>query len=62
MADTDAPETIEVTSRDVKCDGGGGAMGHPTVYYHIGDAGFVECGYCDLRFELAAEAGGGGGH
>ena len=62
MADTDAPETIEVTSRDVKCDGGGGGLGHPAVFYHIGDAGFVECGYCDRRFELAAGAGGGGGH
>ncbi|WP_420871276.1 zinc-finger domain-containing protein [Marinicauda algicola] len=34
------------------CDGGGGALGHPRVYYELGDEGFVECGYCDRRFVL----------
>lgn len=52
-----APEIIEVTSRRVKCDGGGGALGHPVVFYDIGADGFVECGYCDRRFVLAAGAG-----
>lgn len=54
-----APEIVEVTSRRVKCDGGGGALGHPVVYYDIGEGNFVECGYCDRRFVLIAGAGDG---
>jgi len=54
-----APEVITVTSRRVKCDGGGGALGHPVVFYDMGDADFVECLYCDRRFVLAAGAGDG---
>jgi uncharacterized Zn-finger protein len=53
-----APELIIVTSRRVKCDGGGGALGHPVVYYDIGEKDYVECGYCDRRFVLAEGAGG----
>ncbi|MEQ1707519.1 MAG: zinc-finger domain-containing protein [Terricaulis sp.] len=53
-----APEIITVTSRRVKCDGGGGALGHPVVYYDIGEKDYVECGYCDRRFVLADGAGG----
>lgn len=45
-----APEVIEVTTRRVSCDGGGGALGHPRVYYTIGDEDFVVCGYCDRRY------------
>ncbi len=52
------PETIEVTSKRVMCDGGGGALGHPRVWYDMGDADFVECGYCDRRFVLKAGSGG----
>lgn len=51
-----APEIIEVASRKVKCDGGGGALGHPVVWYDMGEEDFVECGYCDRRFVLAAGA------
>ncbi len=46
------PETIDVETRDVSCDGGG-ALGHPLVYLTIGAQGWVECGYCDRRFVLA---------
>ncbi len=53
-----APEVIEVRSRRVKCDGGGGALGHPVVYYDMGEDDFVECLYCDRRFVLAADADG----
>lgn len=53
-----APEVITVSSRKVKCDGGGGALGHPVVYYEMGEERFVECGYCDRRFVLADGAGG----
>ena len=47
-----APEVIVSSSRRVKCDGGGGALGHPVVYYDMGEEDFVECGYCDRRFVL----------
>ena len=56
--DTDVPETEEVTTRRISCDGGGGALGHPRVWLSIGDEGWVECGYCDKRFVLAEGAGG----
>ena len=50
-----APEVVEVTSRKVKCDGGGGALGHPVVWYDMGEESFVECGYCDRRFVLVGD-------
>jgi uncharacterized Zn-finger protein len=52
-----APEVITVTSRRVKCDGGNGALGHPVVFYDMGEEDFVECGYCDRRFVLAEGVG-----
>lgn len=58
QAQAPAPETITVTSRRVKCDGGGGALGHPVVYYDMGEENSVECLYCDRRFVLAEGAGG----
>jgi uncharacterized Zn-finger protein len=50
-----APEIIMVTSKKVKCDGGG-ALGHPVVYYDMGEDDFVECLYCDRRFVLGDHA------
>lgn len=52
-------EVIVSASRRVKCDGGGGAMGHPVVFYDMGEENFVECLYCDRRFTLDPAAGGG---
>ncbi len=52
-----APETMEVTTSRVACDGGGGALGHPRVYLEMGDESFVECPYCDKRFVLKDGAG-----
>ena len=49
-----APEVIVVRSKRVACDGVGGALGHPRVYLEMGEADFVECGYCDRRFVLAS--------
>lgn len=54
-----APETVKVTTRRVSCDGasegpGGAALGHPRVWLEIDEKGWVECGYCDRRFELVA--------
>ena len=53
-----APETEEVSSLKVACDGGEGALGHPRVWLVIPqDTGWAECGYCDKRFVLKAGAG-----
>ena len=54
-----APEVVYVRSHRIACDGVGGALGHPRVWLEMGGAGFVECPYCDRRFELAPEAGAG---
>ncbi len=56
------PETIDVSTAEVSCDGGGGALGHPLVYLKIGPEGWVECPYCDRRFALDDGAGAGVGH
>ena len=50
-ADT-APEVILVDDRRIACDGGGGALGHPMVYYEMGDDDFVVCGYCGRKYIL----------
>lgn len=53
-----APETIEVTTSRVACDGSGGAGGHPRVWLQIDPAkGYVECGYCDRKYVLKPGAG-----
>lgn len=41
---------IEVSTRKVSCDGGGGALGHPLTYYVIGECNYVKCKYCDREF------------
>ncbi|MEL6725009.1 MAG: zinc-finger domain-containing protein [Pseudomonadota bacterium] len=46
------PEVIYVDERKVSCNGGGGALGHPIVWYEMGDDDVVECRYCDRRFIL----------
>ena len=48
----DAPETIVTDEHRVACDGGNGPLGHPIVWYEMGDDEMVECGYCDRRFVL----------
>jgi uncharacterized Zn-finger protein len=50
------PEIRVVRSKRVACNGVGGALGHPMVYLEMGEEDFVECGYCDRRFELAPDA------
>lgn len=49
---TQAPETILVDddSDEVSCDGGGGALGHPKVWYTFDGQDSVACGYCDRLF------------
>jgi uncharacterized Zn-finger protein len=53
-----SPEVVVVRSRRIACDGVGGALGHPRVYLEMGGEPFVECGYCDRRFVLAAGSAG----
>ncbi|MGQ0527353.1 MAG: zinc-finger domain-containing protein [Alphaproteobacteria bacterium] len=47
-----APEIIQVPddADQVSCDGGGGALGHPVVWYSFDDSTCVTCGYCDRVF------------
>lgn len=46
------PETILVENDvdEISCDGGGGALGHPKVWYTFDGQDRVECGYCDRLF------------
>lgn len=46
------PELIYVPANtdQVKCDGGGGPLGHPVVYYSFDGKDRVECMYCDRCF------------
>ncbi|WOI53242.1 zinc-finger domain-containing protein [Parvularcula sp. LCG005] len=46
----DAMEVLFTEQRRVACQGPGGALGHPRVFYTIGDKGYAECGYCDRVF------------
>jgi len=47
-----APEIIEVSpdADSVRCDGGGGPMGHPVVWYSFDGRDRLECAYCDRLF------------
>jgi uncharacterized Zn-finger protein len=56
------PETIEVTTDRVGCDGGGGALGHPLVYLNLTKEGFVDCPYCSRHYVLKEGAKIGHGH
>ncbi|MCB1783019.1 MAG: zinc-finger domain-containing protein [Alphaproteobacteria bacterium] len=52
MTNARTHETITVpTDTDgVSCDGGGGALGHPKVWYGFNDQKNVHCLYCDRVF------------
>ena len=45
-------DTVYVETTQVHCEGNGGALGHPRVYYKIGETGDVVCSYCSRRFVL----------
>lgn len=53
------PETFLVPkdTGHVSCNGGGGALGHPKVYYTFDGQDEVVCGYCDRLFTRTAQAG-----
>ena len=49
-------ETVEVSSANVACDGGPGALGHPKVYLNLAKDGRIDCPYCGKHFVLKAGA------
>lgn len=55
---SEAPEIIHVDDHadGVMCDGGGGALGHPKVWYSFDGKDFIECGYCDRQFIKKAKS------
>lgn len=55
--DLPPPEVVTVRSGRIACDGVGGALGHPRVWLEMGEAGWVDCPYCDRRFVAATAAG-----
>ena len=46
---TEHPEILLVPAdaETISCNGGGGALGHPKVYYTFHNQDEVVCGYCD---------------
>lgn len=54
-----APEiiTVDDDADEVACDGGGGALGHPKVWYSLAGQDSAECGYCDRVFIKARAQG-----
>lgn len=55
-------DTIEVTTKRIACDGGGGALGHPKVYLEMGEKTEITCPYCSRHYVLAADAPVSAGH
>ncbi|MEO1042179.1 MAG: zinc-finger domain-containing protein [Pseudomonadota bacterium] len=53
-----AVEIVFVNSRRQACMGPGGPLGHPLVYYTIGEKGYAECMYCDRVFVYDEERAG----
>ena len=56
---TKHPEILLVSPETdhVACNGGGGALGHPKVYYTFHGQGEVVCGYCDRLFTKQQQPG-----
>ncbi len=56
MEQQQAPEIIQIVADadGVSCDGGGGALGHPKVWYSFDGQESVECNYCDRVFTKSA--------
>lgn len=52
---------IFVDNRIVLCDGGG-ALGHPAVYLHIGKEDQIVCPYCSRHFVLTEHTEEAPGH
>jgi uncharacterized Zn-finger protein len=46
---------IETTNSVLKCDGGGGPLGHPLIYLNLGKEKKIICPYCSRYFIQVAE-------
>ncbi|MCE2517723.1 MAG: zinc-finger domain-containing protein [Alphaproteobacteria bacterium] len=56
-ADAPAPEElIRVDGKRVACDGGGGALGHPRVWLHLGEDDQISCTYCSRHYVRTGSA------
>ena len=55
-------DVVSVTSKRVRCDGGGGPLGHPLVYLDMGLENQVVCKYCDRLFVFEGELDYGDGN
>ncbi len=54
-----APEgKIEVKTKRVVCDGGGGSLGHPKVYLEMGNMSDIMCPYCSRHYRYLGKSGG----
>lgn len=56
---TPHPEILLVKDsvETIACNGGGGAAGHPKVYYTFHGQDDVVCGYCDRLFTKTPQPG-----
>lgn len=56
---TKHPEILLVPpdTETVACNGNGGALGHPKVYYTFHGQDEVVCGYCDRLFTKKPQEG-----
>ncbi|GBD44331.1 hypothetical protein HRbin40_01816 [bacterium HR40] len=46
----DGEEFVITPALRVRCDGGGGPLGHPVEYITLEKGGQAVCKYCDRRF------------
>ena len=53
VAETTQPfEIIRVNAKRVSCDGGGGPLGHPRVWLHLGEEDQIACTYCSRLYVM----------
>lgn len=53
---TQPVEIIRVLKKSVACDGGGGPLGHPRVWLHLGEAEQIACTYCSRFYVMEGSA------
>ena len=62
MDSTEIEQAFISDSKQVDCDGDGGADGHPKVYLNMGDQGQAVCPYCSRTFVWSGEPTGASEH
>ena len=50
MNQPDSIIKVKPNTKVVRCKGGEGALGHPTVYYNFGNKEKIVCQYCGKTF------------